>query len=436
MTGPKYWWLWLAARVATALVAGLLLGLLLRPPYLGVAIVVSLLLARELWLLRRLQLWLRGERGVEAPEVGGVWGDVVTLIANLQRRKQYHKLRLLRLLRELRRATAAIPDGVVALNSQAEILWFNRTAGRLLHLRARTDVGLRIENLVRQPEFIRYLRAGDYAQAVVVGAPLDADMYLHIQLVPYGDGQSLLLLRDVSGQQRLEAMRRDFVANASHELRSPLTVIAGYLESLTQDPAIEPTLAAPLQEMRRQSTRMTGIIEDLLSLSKLEASDGAAERRPIDVAAMMSLLRRDLLSRLDPATTLRIEVQSTDRLLGDETQIHSAFANLLDNAAKYTPPRGAISVRWWVDRDGGHFEVQDTGIGIAPEHIPRLTERFYRADAGRSRATGGSGLGLAIVKHVLQRHGANLEIISAEGQGSTFTCQFPADRLVTGVSAA
>jgi len=436
MTGSKWWWTWLAARIALALAAGLLLGLLFGYPYAGVTIVLSALLARELWALRRVQRWLRGEPGVEAPEVGGVWGDVISLIANLQRRKQYHKQRLLRLLRELRRATAAIPDGVVALNSQAEILWFNRTAARLLHLRARTDVGLRIENLVRQPEFIRYLRAGDYAQAVVVGSALDADLYLHMQLVPYGDGQSLLLVRDVSGQQRLEAMRKDFVANASHELRSPLTVIAGYLETLSQDAAIEPSLAQPIAEMRRQSTRMTGIIEDLLALSKLEASDGAADRQPINVATLCALLRRDLLARTDPATNVQIDVRSTDWLLGDEAMVHSAFANLLDNAAKYTPVGGVISMRWWTDREGGHLAVQDSGIGISPEHIPRLTERFYRVDPGRSRATGGSGLGLAIVKHVLQRHGAILEIVSTEGRGSTFTCHFPPDRLVTGVSSA
>jgi two-component system phosphate regulon sensor histidine kinase PhoR len=436
MTGSNWWWTWLAARVVIALAAGYLLGLLFGYPYAGITIVLSALLARELWALRRVQRWLRGVPGVEAPEVGGVWGDVVSLIANLQRRKQYHKQRLLRLLRELRRATAAIPDGVVALNSLGEILWFNRTAARLLHLRARTDVGLRIENLVRQPEFIRYLRAGDYAQAVVVGAALDADLYLHMQVVPYGDGQSLLLVRDVSRQQRLEAMRKDFVANASHELRSPLTVIAGYLETLAQDRSIDPALEAPLAEMRRQSSRMTGIIEDLLSLSKLEASHGAADRMAINVVSLMSQLRRDLLARVDQRTAVQIVAQTTDRLLGDETLVHSAFANLLDNAAKYTAAGGSIVMRWWADREGGHFAVEDTGIGIAPEHLPRLTERFYRVDPGRSRATGGSGLGLAIVKHVLQRHGGTLEIASVEGRGSTFTCHFPPDRLVTGVASA
>ena len=424
------WW-WLAARIAGTLAIGLLLGLPFGHPAIGVAVVASVLLLRLLYLLRTTQRWLRGIDHAAAPEVGGAWGEVVGLIARLQRRKQYHKRRLMRLLRELRRSTAAIPDGVVVLNPHGEILWFNRMAARLLHLRSRTDVGLRIENLVRQPEFIRYLRSGDYTLPVVVTATIDADLYLQIHLVPYGDGQSLMLVRDVTRAQRLEAMRKDFVANASHELRSPLTVIAGYLESLGQDPALDPALAGPVAEMRRQSTRMTGIIEDLLSLSRLEAGEGTAERAPIDVVGMIELLRRDLNARLGQGTSVQVETPSTLRLLGDEAQIHSAFANLVDNAAKYTPPGGVITLRWTSDATGGHFSVQDTGIGIGPEHIPRLTERFYRVDPGRSRATGGSGLGLAIVKHVLQRHGGTLEITSSEGRGSTFSCHFPVDRLVT-----
>ena len=423
-------WGWLAVRMAAALAAGLLLGLAIGHPAVGAALVMGAVAARSLYLTRSTQRWLRSIADSPVPEASGAWGELIGLIARLQRRKQYHKRRLMRLLRELRRSTAAIPDGVVVLNPHGEILWFNRMATRLLNLRARTDIGLRIENLVRQPEFIRYLRGGDYALPVVVNAAIDAELFLQIHLVPYGDGQSLMLVRDVTRAHRLEAMRKDFVANASHELRAPLTVIAGYLETLGQDPALDPVLAAPIAEMRRQSTRMTGIIEDLLSLSRLEAGDGAAERVPISVAHLIELLRRDLAARVGPGTVVQAEAQSSERLLGDEAQIHSAFANLADNAAKYTPAGGTIHMRWWVDAAGGHFAVQDTGIGVSPEHIPRLTERFYRVDPGRSRATGGSGLGLAIVKHVLQRHGGTLEITSAEGQGSTFSCHFPPDRLV------
>jgi len=230
---------------------------------------------------------------------------------------------------------------------------------------------------------------------------------------------------------RLEAVRRDFVANASHELRSPLTVISGYLETLGQDPALDPDLHGPVAEMRRQAERMTAIIRDLLELSRLEETDEIVGGEPIDVAALLGLLRKDTLARAVHPRDVRVRVDSDARLIGDEPEIHSAFSNLVDNAAKYTPAEGSLEMRWWVDEDGGHFAVSDTGMGIPPEHIPRLTERFYRVDAGRSRATGGSGLGLAIVKHVLQRHGATLEVQSTLGSGSTFTCHFPPERVAS-----
>jgi len=425
-----------AARMACAVLFGILLGLPVGRPALGAAVVLAALLAREQWQLQRLRRWLFSDMPDAAPETGGAWGDVIGLIARLQRRKQYHKRRLLRLLRELRRSTAAIPDGVVVLNPQTEILWFNRTAARLLNLRPRGDVGLRIENLVRQPEFIRYLRRADYAAPVVLRGAAGAEQYLQVQIVPYGAGQLLMLTRDVTRQERLEAMRKDFVANASHELRSPLTVIAGYLETLSQEPGLDPALAGPIAEMRRQSTRMTAIIEDLLALSRLEAVGGAVDGELIEVAPMLEQLRRDALARSGHPLDIRLQIESPARLLGDETQVHSAFANLVDNAAKYTPAAGTITLRWWEDAAGGHLAVRDTGIGIAAEHIPRLTERFYRVDAGRSRATGGSGLGLAIVKHVMQRHGGTLEVTSKEGQGSTFTCHFPPERLNLPLSVA
>jgi two-component system phosphate regulon sensor histidine kinase PhoR len=228
---------------------------------------------------------------------------------------------------------------------------------------------------------------------------------------------------------RLENMRKDFVANASHELRSPLSVITGYLETLHHDPALHEDLSGPVAEMRRQAARMTSIIQDLLALSKLEETDEAVEGDYIDIPALLAVLRKDVLARPAHPREVRVKIESPATLRGDEPEIHSAFSNLVDNAAKYTPPEGSVEMRWWVDDDGGHFSVTDTGIGIPSEHIPRLTERFYRVDEGRSRNTGGSGLGLAIVKHVLQRHGGTLEIDSTLGAGSTFTCHFPPARI-------
>jgi two-component system, OmpR family, phosphate regulon sensor histidine kinase PhoR len=429
-------WLSLTVRLTVALAIGLVLGLIFGVPWAAIALVLAICLSMQWLHLLRLLRWLQADQTELAPELPGPWGHLVAMIVRLYRRKQFHKQRLLRLLRELRRSTAAMPDGVVVLNPQAEILWFNRTAARLLGFRGKTDFGLRIENLVRQPEFVRYLRGGQFATPVIVRSSAGAEQYLSLQIVPYGAGQLLTLVRDVTREARLEAMRKDFVANASHELRSPLTVIAGYLETLSTDGDIDPALAGPLQEMQRQAQRMTSIVQDLIELSRLESSDAEALHQPIDVVALMAQLRQDVLARPQHPAQVQVRADSNAMLLGEELQIHSAFANLVENAAKYTPADGSVHMRWWVDEDGGHFSVTDTGIGIASEHIPRLTERFYRVDAGRSRATGGSGLGLAIVKHVLQRHGAQLSIDSQEGRGSTFTCHFPPERLRAAMNVA
>jgi two-component system, OmpR family, phosphate regulon sensor histidine kinase PhoR len=303
-------------------------------------------------------------------------------------------------------------------------------AALLLNLRRPADLGLRIDNLVRQPEFARYLAGAQYANPVIIRIGAGEPVFLSLQFVPYGEGQLLLLVRDVSRQVQLEGMRKDFVANASHELRSPLTVISGYLETLSQDPVLDPELKGPLGEMRRQAERMTQIIRDLLELSRLEAAEGEVQDgESIDVAALLATLRKDVLARSERPRDIRVRLDSAASLIGNESEIQSAFFNLVDNGAKYTPPDGSIEMRWWVDDDGGHFTVTDTGIGILPEHIPRLTERFYRVDPARSRSTGGSGLGLAIVKHVLQRHGATLEVESAPGEGSVFSCHFPLRRI-------
>ncbi len=422
-------WLYLTVRLGLAVAIGFGVGLLLGGTWLAISLALLAILLMQLLNLNRVLAWLEKDEPELAPDLAGPWGDLVSRIVRVYRRKRFHKQRLLRLLRELRRSTAAMPDGVVVLNPQAEILWFNRTAARLLGLRGKGDVGLRIDNLLRSPEFIRYLSQRQYANPVVVPSTLGDDRHLSLQLVPYGAGQLLVLVRDVTREARLEGMRKEFVANASHELRSPLTVLSGYLETLAQDTSIEPGLQGPLQEMRRQALRMTGIVQDLLELSRLESSGADAPEQPIDVGALMAQLRQDVMARATRPAQVLLNVESADRLLGEEVQIHSAFANLVDNAAKYTPTDGSMQIRWWTDAEGGHFAVADTGIGIAPEHIPRLTERFYRVDSGRSRATGGSGLGLAIVKHVLQRHGGQLTIESEEGRGSRFTCHFPPGRL-------
>jgi two-component system phosphate regulon sensor histidine kinase PhoR len=427
-SATQAWW-FAAGRLLVTVVIGCGLGWLFGKPWAGLAMALALHLAWVLATLFRLEWWLRHRSYADPPDLRGVWGEIVAQIVRLHRRKRFHKQRFVQLMRQLQRSTAALPSGVVILNAQREIVWFNRMAGRLLNLRRTADLGLRIEHLLREPEFVRYLAGGDYANPIVFRPTTGEDNYLSMQVAPYGDGQLLLLVSDVSRQAKLEAVRRDFVANASHELRSPLTVISGYLETLGQDAALAPDLQRPIAEMRRQAERMTAIIRDLLALSRLEESDEVDGGEPIDVAALTALLRKDVLARAVHPRDVRVRIESAAQLVGDEPEIHAAFSNLVDNAAKYTPADGALEMRWWQDEEGGHFAVSDTGIGIPPEHIPRLTERFYRVDAGRSRSTGGSGLGLAIVKHVLQRHGGTLEVQSTIGAGSTFTCHFPPQRL-------
>jgi two-component system, OmpR family, phosphate regulon sensor histidine kinase PhoR len=420
---------YVAMRVLTTLGVGAAVGWFAGSVWLGVIGALALYLAWNLWQLRTLHFWLQHRSVADPPDAMGLWGDVVAQVVRLHRRKRFHKERLTRLFRELRRSTAAMPDGVVMLDPQGEIVWFNRKAGELLDLSRRADLGLRIDNLVRNPDFVGYLRGGQYSMPVIVRIDTPVERHIAFQLISYGEDQRLLMLREVTREVRMEQMRKDFVANASHELRSPLTVIAGYLENFSSDPQLG-ELAAPIAEMRRQTDRMTRIIEDLLELSRFEANDAPIKGLPIDVAAMAAMLRKDVAARTVHPHEVSMSIESAASLIGDEAMVQSAFSNLVDNAAKYTPADGSVQIRWWTDDDGGHFSVRDTGPGISAEHLPRLTERFYRVDPARSRETGGSGLGLAIVKHALHRHGGRLEIDSREGRGSTFTCHFPRDRLL------
>jgi two-component system phosphate regulon sensor histidine kinase PhoR len=422
-------WTFALARLAGILALGLGLGLLIGPVWVWILAASCLYLGWQLLTLYRLDRWLRLRSQIDPPNLGGIWGDIVGQVIRLHRRKQFHKQRLIQLFRELRRSTAALPDGVIILSAQREIVWFNRQAARLLGLKRPMDLGLRIDNLIRSPEFVLYLHGDDYAMPLVIRPPVQLDLYLALQVVPYGGGQSLLLVRDVTRQMRLEAMRKDFVANASHELRTPLTVISGYLDTMADDPSIDPAWFGPIKDMRAQAQRMNAIIADLLVLSRLESTDGEAARDAVDVPNMLERLHRDALASADRPRQVILELESTAGLFGAAHELESAFTNLLVNGMKYTLAEGTVRMRWWVDAEGAYFSVIDSGIGIPAEHIPRLTERFYRVDAGRSRGQGGSGLGLAIVKHALQRHGGWLDVQSAEGKGSTFTCHFPQQRI-------
>ena len=425
-------WSFALGRLAAAIAIAVGMGLIFGRIGLWLTIVLGGLLTWQLVNLFRLQRWLRHRSHEEPPDFGGVWGDVVALIGRIYRRKQFHKRRVTQLFREFRRLTAALPDGVVLLSPGHEILWFNRTAAQLLGLRRSADRGMPIENLIRQPEFSSYLH-GPASGAGIVVRMQGGERSLMLIVIPAG-GQLLMLVRDVTREARLEQMRKDFVANASHELRSPLTVISGYLDQLGDESSLGVEWREPIADMRLQAARMREIVEDLLELSRMESSTDEAPMLPVDVPEMLERQVRE--ARASAVTPLRFEldIRSNKGLLGSERELHSIASNLISNAVKYTPADGTITVRWACDDTGAHLTVVDTGIGIAAEHLPRLTERFYRVDKARARANGGSGLGLSIVKHGLQRHGGRLEITSDEGHGSTFTAHFPSRRIIPAAS--
>ncbi|MGD8643965.1 MAG: phosphate regulon sensor histidine kinase PhoR, partial [Chromatiales bacterium] len=291
----------------------------------------------------------------------------------------------------------------------------------------------RISNLIRDPGFVNYLREGDFSGALEVWSPVDPDMRLSLRMVPFGNKQSLLIARDVTHVVRLEQMRRDFVGNVSHELRTPLTVITGYLEALTDGEHVDPEDSqASLLQMKIQAERMRRIVQDLLMLTRLETGDqGPRQDSAVAIPAIASAIEEDarILSG-EQGHRITLEAEAGLWLSGNPEELHSALSNLVSNAVRYTPPGGEIVIRWFADEQGAHFQVQDDGIGIEARHIPRLTERFYRVNTDRSRASGGTGLGLAIVKHVLQRHDARLRVESEPGVGSLFSCDFPSTRIV------
>lgn len=423
-------WLRELIRFGLLLAASVALGALLGHPLAVVLVALSVYIGRHLYWLFRLEHWLSRERRAVPPEAPGIWGDIFHQLYRHYRRNRRRKLRIARLIRAFRNSTAAMPDGAVVLNQFGQIVWFNDAAGRLLGLARQQDVGQRIANLVRSPAFIRYLNAGDFREPVEIPSPLDDERRLSLQVVPYGDGERLLLVRDVTRLFRLEQMRREFVANASHELRSPLTVIAGYLEALNDDDRVGSDWEGPIREMRRQADRMSGIIADLLELSRLETAGEMVNGDVIDVRGLLARIREEALALGDGPRDVELMLETDARLRGVEKEIYSAFSNLVFNAMRYTPASGRVAIRWYRRGQNLCLAVSDTGIGIPKEHIPRITERFYRVDSGRVRSKGGTGLGLAIVKHVLQRHGAKLEIDSTPGEGSTFTCVFPSQRAV------
>lgn len=419
----------LAWRVGLVLLAALFLGLSLGGLVWWLfAATLGLLgyLAYALWGLER---WLRTGKRRSLAESNGVLGALYGDIMQLRQRARRRKKRFHRLLREVRDSTDAMHDGGVILNADMEIAWLNDAASRLLGLDPARDQGQHITNLVRHPDFVAYIEEAEFSEKLKMPGPR-RNTHLSVQLIPYGNQQKLLIVQDITREVRLEHMRRDFVANVSHELRSPLTVIAGYLESLGDEHSLDEVWSQPVVEMQRQVARMNSIVHDLITLSRLEAAERPAGQEPVDVPHMLDQLHREALNRRERPRELELRLETAMRVRGEEQELHSVFSNLLNNALRFTPPEGRIECRWWQDEEGLHFSIIDTGIGIPETLIPRITERFFRVDSGRAREVGGTGLGLAIVKHALLRHGGRLDIRSRPGEGSTFTCHFPTARMV------
>lgn len=423
--GREWWRLFLILVVTGGI------GAWFDAPSWGLCGGLAIGLVWQLWQLRRFELWLMG-RGPRLDEGRqDIWAEVAGQVLRIKRRSQKRKRRLSLILKQFLRSTAALPDGTVVLSADSRIVWFNQAAQRLLGLRSPHDNGQWVANLIRAPAFVRYLDDGSYDQTVEIPSPHEPDTTLSLQIVPYGDDQRLLVVRDVSRERRLDQVRKDFVANASHELRTPLTVLSGYVEMLLDDVSKDHSAwLAPLTDMREQTMRMEQLLADLLLLSRLDESPRAAAMQPVDLTHLLRRCCAEGARVAADKVTIEAEIDDSLVLRGVEGELRSVFDNLISNAVKYTAPGGKVRLKAGRVGEGLQVEVADTGIGIAPEHLPRLTERFYRVDGGRGRDQGGTGLGLAIVKHALQRHDAQLLIQSQQGVGSRFQCLFPAHRVL------
>ena len=398
-------------------------------------VTVAALLIYHMRHIALLAQWLGEPTPGQVPRGTGIWDRLFALLYRYERVKTREHQQLAKTLVRYRQAGRAHPDGVVILDAENRIDWCNDVSEHHFDLSLASDQGQPIGNLLRQPEFISYLESADYAHPLELRSARTSSIILSVQVIPYGDAQKLLLSRDVTRLEKLEHMRRDFVANVSHELRTPLTVLSGFLETI-RELELDPQRSRDYMDlMAEQSKRMQRIVDDLLTLSTLESAPSPSLDERIRVAPLLQRLRADADALSGGKHKISLAASGEFDLLGSEDEIVSALGNLVSNAIRYTPDGGEVRIFWQATAEAAEFVVEDTGIGFAPEHIPRLTERFYRVDRGRSRATGGTGLGLAIVKHVLSRHQAVLDIHSEPGRGSRFAVRFPARRVVPAATA-
>lgn len=424
-------WFLLALQFGAIALAALLAGMW-KGPLAGLLIAcagLALLHALHISQLRRLLRWLNVADMRNVPNGWGAWDRVFAGTYRALRQEARKMEDVARELELFRLAAQALPNGIVMLDSGDQLLWCNDTAGLHLGLDAHRDSGLRVTNIVRVPGLAAFLQRAMDDAPLEFRPPQQGGRLLSLKVIPFGERRKLLVSSDITQIERAETMRRDFIANVSHELRTPLTVIHGFLEHMNDAPAPARETPRHIMLMTQQSDRMLKLVDDLLMLSRLEDDDHPPQEQVVDVRTLLTSIAEDARALSAGRHTVELRVAGAASINGAIDELRSAFGNLVSNAVRYTPQGGRVKIAWHNDEQGrGVFSVMDTGIGIASEHIPRLTERFYRVDRGRSRETGGTGLGLAIVKHVLLRHQATMEIESQVGQGSEFRVRFPAWR--------
>lgn len=413
-------------RIFLLCLSGFVLGLITDQMGWSLLLSCSLYIGWMLLKMRQLNQWLVDAKQKEAPEASGIWGIIFDNIYQLQRHQEQEKEKLQAVIKRVQEISSALKDGIIILNDKGQLDFWNPAAHRMLGFSTR-DQGQSVINFVRHPKFVSYFEEGKYEEPLELPSPRFSSKHLQFQITPFGNAEKLIVVRDVTQLHNLEKMRQDFVANVSHELRTPLTVINGYVETLSDNNS-NALWNKPLQQMLQQGKRMSLLINDLLVLSKLETTEAGQNHKPINVEQLLTTVKAetDVLAQ-DKQQTLNLICNNTTKPLlysGNEKELHSAFSNLVINAIKYTQKEGRITILLWQDNNHFYISVTDNGPGIDAQHLPRLTERFYRVDASRNSETGGTGLGLAIVKHVLLRHYAELKITSELGRGSSFTCVF------------
>ncbi|WCN15294.1 phosphate regulon sensor histidine kinase PhoR [Marinomonas mediterranea] len=412
------------------LIATFAIGFALSQIAIALLLYVLISLAWQMYQLYQFHSWLRRSGKASPPETSGIWGEVFDAVYRLQKKQRKSKRKMRQALNRIENSTAALKEGVIMADNQGNLEWWNNSAGQFLGLVRPVDRSQAITNIVRNPDFYRYFTQKRFGEPLIIKSPAKEGAFLEIQTTLYDQNDHLIFIRDVTRLQLLEQMRKDFVANASHELKTPLTVIKGYLETLGMfKDNLPQSMQRGIDNMADQSERMENLIEDLLLLSRLESNDKRENDTWLQVSDIFTAIEKMAQPILHPDHTLSFSVEEGAQVHGSYNELYSAFSNLVVNAIKYSPNGGEINVRWESDDVSGCFAVQDEGLGIDPRYIPRLTERFFRVDKGRSSKTGGTGLGLAIVKHVLLHHSAKLQIRSQPNYGSTFSCHFPANRV-------